>query len=71
MREMEPICVLNQISLLTDKLNNFIVFENDTESLEYQNIYSYQYNDTNDNYIKEIESLFKNDDSLSFIQKIA
>jgi len=61
--------VMNQISLLTDMLDNFIEFENDMKSLVCQNIYLYLSNNTNDNYIKEIESIFKNDGSLSFIQK--
>ena len=47
--------------------NSFIEFENDMKLLECKNIYSYQSNDINDNYIKEIENLFKNYDSLSFI----
>ena len=60
---------MNQISSLTDRPNNFIEFENDMKSLECQNIYLYQYNDTKANYIKEIESIFTNDDSLYCILK--
>ena len=59
--------LLNQIFLLKDRPNNFIEFENDMKPLECKHIYSYQYNDNNDNYIKDIESIFRNDVSLSVI----